>query len=118
MRDVIIRNMRARFDAWLGLANSIEADLVERELPVEKSKSLKAHFWCIIGARESYAKALEERNWAGFSCSLDDYSPEGIAAKLEESGLAFDNVLENITDWTADRDEWHCQTKSVAHKSA
>jgi hypothetical protein len=46
VRDVIIRNMRARFDAWLDLANSIEADLVERELPVEKSKSLKAHFWC------------------------------------------------------------------------
>ena len=89
MRDTIIKNMKERFDAWYDLANSINANLVDQELPVEKSKSLKVHFWCVVGARESYTKALEEGAWAGFSCSLDDYSPKGIAAKLQASARAF-----------------------------
>ena len=105
MRDTIIKNMNARFDAWLDLANSIDEGLVKQELPVEKNKSLKVHFWCVVGARESYTKSLEEGAWAGFSCSLDVYSPEGVAAKLQASAQAFNKVVNDIDDWTTDREE-------------
>ena len=34
---------------------------------------------------------------------MNDYSPQGIAAKLKVSALAFDKALEGITDWTPER---------------
>lgn len=43
-------------------------------IPDAPSNSIGEQAWCIVGARESYLKALERGAWAGFSCSLDNPS--------------------------------------------
>jgi hypothetical protein len=104
MRSIIIQNIDARFQSWADLAATIDADLLEQSLPVTKSKSLKEHFWCVIGGRESYVKALRENGWSGFSCSLTEFTPEGISQKLADSSAEFASVIQDIAPWTDDRD--------------
>lgn len=40
------------------------------DLPNLPSNQIAGQLWCIIGARESYTKAIETSGWKGFSCSL------------------------------------------------
>jgi len=59
-------------------ALALTADLVEHlaegslgvDLPNLPSNRISAQVWCIVGARESYAAAIETGAWQGFSCSL------------------------------------------------
>lgn len=53
-----------------------------RELP---SNSIGEQIWCIIGARESYFKAVVNKGWVGFTCSLDDLSSKDKVIGLLES---------------------------------
>ena len=34
------------------------------------SNTVGLQFWCVVGARESYGRAIECGQWAGFECSL------------------------------------------------
>ncbi|MBK8421750.1 hypothetical protein [Candidatus Villigracilis saccharophilus] len=40
------------------------------DLPNLPSNRIASQLWCIVGARESYIKAIEMGGWKGFSCSL------------------------------------------------
>lgn len=40
------------------------------DLPNLPSNRIAGQLWCIVGARESYTKAIEAGGWQGFSCSL------------------------------------------------
>lgn len=46
-----------------------EASLI-LDLPSLPSNRIAGQLWCIVGARESYTKAIETGGWQGFSCSL------------------------------------------------
>jgi len=39
----------------------------------EPSNTIWDQLWCVVGARESYARAIEAGAWAGFSCSLSSH---------------------------------------------
>ncbi|MDI6773128.1 MAG: hypothetical protein QME77_11180 [bacterium] len=51
------------------------------DLPNLPSNRISGQLWCIVGARESYTKAIETDGWKGFSCSL-------TAPRLKQSVLA------------------------------
>jgi len=59
-------------------AFALTADLVEHldaaalgaDLPNLPSNRISGQLWCVVGARESYAAAIEAGAWRGFSCSL------------------------------------------------
>lgn len=40
------------------------------DLPSLPSNRIAGQLWCIVGARESYTRAIETGGWKGFSCSL------------------------------------------------
>lgn len=40
------------------------------DLPNLPSNRIAGQLWCIVGARESYTKAIEAGGWQGFACSL------------------------------------------------
>jgi hypothetical protein len=40
------------------------------DLPNLPSNRVAGQLWCVVGARESYTKAIEMGEWNGFSCSL------------------------------------------------
>jgi len=49
---------------------------------------------CIIGARESYLKALKNGEWVGFSCSLDEhYDKNLVISKLQETTFNIQKFL-------------------------
>src|SRR5262245_20235317 len=69
MREVVIANLRQGFERWRELAELLPENAFVTELPV-KSNTIGSQFWCIVGARESYSRALAHGAWAGYSCSL------------------------------------------------
>ena len=105
MRNTIIRHLDARFQAWADLASAIDDDLMQEKLPVDKSKSLKEHFWCVIGGRESYTAALKAGAWDGFNCSLQTVDRAEVSQTLATSAATFQETIANIDDWTDERDE-------------
>ena len=62
--------------------------------------------WCIVGARESYTRALKVGKWDGFSCSFsmeETDDPAKILAKLHSSIQTFNNEISDVQDWTSER---------------
>lgn len=57
------------FQLWDDLASVLDDDLVSQRLPTP-SNTIWDQFWCVVGARESYARAIAAGSWQGFSCSL------------------------------------------------
>lgn len=62
------------------------------------SNSIGDQVWCIIGARESYIRALIKAKWDGFSCSLSDTKDKKlIVNRLQETYQELEHVLEEKT---------------------
>lgn len=67
------------------------------------SNTMGEQAYCIIGARESYLKALKKGHWVGFDCSLIDSDDKPlINSKLEETHANIERFLletsiDNIT---------------------
>lgn len=53
------------------LAAHLDPSAFRNDLAGLPSNTIGAQFWCVIGARESYALAIENGAWSGFRCSLD-----------------------------------------------
>ena len=65
------------------------------------SNTIGEQFWCIVGARESYLKALENDKWMGFECSLDwelCCDKSAVKKALKDSG----NNIKNFLDCNSD----------------
>jgi uncharacterized damage-inducible protein DinB len=73
------------------LVASLTGDDLRRKLPVP-SNVIGAQLWCVVGARESWARAIESGAWAGFSCSItspdDVVKPEVMRQALASSAAA------------------------------
>lgn len=105
MRDKIIENLQARFDAYAELIEQSDHAALDARIDAPKHKSLSEHLWCVVGARESYAKALEAGKWDGFACSMTSFSPDDFRASLSQSADAVISAIGAIDQWTEIRDE-------------
>lgn len=104
MRSSLVDNLALRFESYDDLINQVDESALAERLEAPKHKSLGEHLWCVIGARESYAHAIESGNWSGFRCSMTTYRHEDFVEKLAaSSGCALDAIA-RVTDWTAERD--------------
>ncbi len=86
------------------MAQVDDAALIEG-LDIPKHKTIKQHLWCLVGARESYAQALVAGDWQGFKCSMTAYGRADFASALEASVKLVLNAVQDVSDWTAARDE-------------
>jgi hypothetical protein len=105
MKDALIKNMAARFTAYNEIVLGCTDASLQTKLDVPKNKSLAEHFWCVIGARESYSTALKADEWKGFSCSLDQFSQAAFSMKLKESASAVISAIGAVEEWTPTRIE-------------
>lgn len=103
IRDALLARMKTRFGAYLELAGAITPEVLTRTLDVPKHKTLADHFWCVVGARESHARALEYGDWVGFACSMERYTLEDFRAKLASSSEDVLQAIDGVTDWTPAR---------------
>jgi hypothetical protein len=83
---ILIEHLNSAFnltgDLVRGLADT-DFRLKLNDLP---SNTIGEQLWCIVGARESYVKALINEGWSGFSCSLGDTTAKAeIVRCLQES---------------------------------
>jgi hypothetical protein len=68
------------------LAAGLTADALGLHNGKARSNTIGGQFWCLVGARESYARAFEIGAWRGFTCSLDDTrSPAAVQGALVAS---------------------------------
>lgn len=58
------------FKLTFDLAAHLEEEFLSLDLPNLPSNRIAGQFWCVVGARESYTRAIETGGWKGFSCSL------------------------------------------------
>jgi uncharacterized damage-inducible protein DinB len=69
------------------LARSLDDESMSRRLQ-DPSNTVWDQFWCMVGARESYARAITSGEWVGFACSLtadDRGSQQRALAALQSS---------------------------------
>lgn len=56
------------------------------DLPGVPSNRIAGQLWCVVGARESYMRAIEAGGWRGFACSLESPREKGkVLAALEST---------------------------------
>ncbi len=103
MHELIVKNLLTRIGAYADLASTLDDELLNRKIDVPKHKSLAEHLWCVVGARESYARAIEQGSWDGFSCSMTAFGANDFVKKLEESGSSVEQAVRSVTDWTEER---------------
>lgn len=69
------------------------------DLPGLPSNRIAGQLWCIIGARESYIKAIAAGSWQGFSCSLTTPQvKQSVLAALQSTHERLNEI--NFTDLT------------------
>ncbi|HSK07519.1 MAG TPA: DinB family protein [Acidimicrobiia bacterium] len=105
MRDKVIAHLTSATRAHRELIVSLpEADL-DRKLG-ERSNTIGAQIWCVVGARESHTRAIREDAWAGFDCSLsgpDTTIKERVLEALDRSEEALIETLGDL-EWTDGRE--------------
>ena len=104
MRDLIIETLRNRFAAYSEFVDELDENLLTNHLAVTRNKSIKEHLWCLVGARESYARALQHGHWLGFTCSMTTYSKQDFQHSLKSSAAAVLASIEEIEQWSADQE--------------
>ncbi len=82
------QRLKARLIRSFQLTHDLIAHLDEEalnlDLPNLPSNRIAGQVWCIVGARESYIKAIETDGWQGFSCSLTaPLAKQSVLAALE-----------------------------------
>lgn len=105
MRGKVIEHIKALFRAHQELAEILPSEAFGQQLSIP-SNTIGGQFWCLIGARESYAKAIKENGWAGFSCSMSFESTNDkkeVSKMLSQTAQDFERILEGI-EWTDERD--------------
>jgi len=106
MREKVIEHIKALFRAHQELAEILPKEAFGQKLSIP-SNTIGGQFWCLIGARESYTKAIKENGWAGFSCSMpqeDTSNKEKVLNSLIKTAQYFERELKG-TEWTSDRDD-------------
>ena len=105
MRSKIIDNLTSRFESYGELIDQVDDQALTERIDAPKHKSLAEHLWCVVGARESYAKALVAGEWVGFNCSMTKYERSDFESKLIDSASEVQAAIESIDDWTSQHDD-------------
>lgn len=70
MSPMLIERLKKSFVIYNELAAHLEETSLKSKLATLPSNSIGHQLWCVVGARESYAKGIQKGQWDGFSCSL------------------------------------------------
>ena len=105
MRDLVLDDIRTSFAGYDDLVGTLPDISLGTKLS-DRSNTIGAQLWCVVGARESYARAITAGKWSGFTCSLDgdDVEVRGkVAAALKSSAGQMQDSIRGV-EWTPERD--------------
>lgn len=97
LMEIIKERLKRAFNLTFDLANSLNDDQLSLYLGDLPSNKIGDQLWCVIGARESYLRAIKRGQWAGFSCSLQNNTVKVEVIKaLSESKSKIIEFLDKI----------------------
>jgi hypothetical protein len=92
LQQLIDTRLDAAFELYDELAASLDATQLRQSLPVP-SNPIGMQLWCVVGARETWARAMQTGTWGPFGCSLASFDetldPRLVAGALVASASAF-----------------------------
>ena len=101
--EVVRSNLRRSASLYDALIDVLpEAALVEG-LPRVRSNTIGEQLWCVIGARESYGRAITAGEWKGFSCSVTKKqcsTKADLTMSLASSGVILVEVVSDEEEFT------------------
>lgn len=100
MLEKLKENLTRALSLTHDLVTHLEEKSLTLDLPNLPSNQIAGQLWCVVGARESYLKAIEAGTWKGFSCSLK--TPEvkqSVLNALEASSRSLNEInFEDLSD--------------------
>jgi len=95
---LIIAKVKRAMDLSYDYVDVIPAASLALRLPNLPANSIGEQLWCIVGARESYLRALHGGQWRGFSCSLKNpLHKDMVLSKLEDTSRSLLEFLQSAT---------------------
>lgn len=92
MQRLIDARLEAVFRLYDELVASLDGAQLRQSLPVP-SNPIGMQLWCVVGARETWARAMEKGTWGPFGCSIasfEDAHKHGLVTQaLARSASAF-----------------------------
>jgi hypothetical protein len=91
------------FRLYDDLVATLPAGALALDLAGLPSNRVGQQLWCVIGARESYARAIAAGGWQGFACGLtfaQTVDPAAVAEHLTRTAGEAETVIAATTDWT------------------
>jgi hypothetical protein len=92
LQHLIDTRLDALFELYDELIASLDDTQLRQSLPVP-SNPIGLQLWCVVGARETWAHALETGTWGPFACSIasfeDTRNSDLVAGALAASASAF-----------------------------
>ena len=102
LHAAILESFERSFSLYSSLVEAMEESELRRRLGDLRSNSIGLQLWCVVGARESYSRAIQENRWKGFSCSLEHPDRKlDVLASLAESANQVLDVCRHADDFSA-----------------
>lgn len=87
--EVLKSSFRRSVSLYEDLISGIPESALSEKIPGVRSNTIGQQLWCVVGARESYRRAIAAGEWKGFSCSVTNEqcrSKSDLASSLALSG--------------------------------
>lgn len=100
---VLCDKLQRSFGLYDDLIRELNEENLKLDLAGLPSNTIGQQLWCVVGARQSYLKAILAGGWQGFSCSLDSKSIENKSAvqeQLSASNKAFLSSIAGLSSLT------------------
>ena len=102
---IVAESFERSFGLYRDLLAVLDEVVLSTKLPGLPSNTVGGQLWCVVGARESYARAVSAGKWAGFTCSLEDPAdPAKVAEALARSEVAVSEAIGRLDESTAAQD--------------
>jgi len=97
----IVGSFDRSFTMYEDLIGTLDETALLSELPNLPSNTIGLQLWCVVGARESYTRAIRANEWTGFACSLESVSHRDVVAEaLSSSAQGISSLLGSIDAFT------------------
>ncbi|MCU0494584.1 MAG: hypothetical protein MUD01_23610 [Chloroflexaceae bacterium] len=86
MHHILKTKLQRAFGLTRDLVVHLDEAALGLDLPHLPSNPISGQLWCMVGARESYTRAMEAGSWQGFACSLSTPGvKQAVLAALEST---------------------------------
>lgn len=100
MSQKLLGKIQRAFKLTHDLVFHLDETSLSFDLPNLPSNLIAGQLWCIVGARESYVRAIQAGEWQGFTCSLTTPKiKKSVLASLDETEKIINKVnFSELTD--------------------